>query len=237
MTSLDDENIGEPTDVLPTAQAGLMDEATTSIYRVPITKAGQFLEIDTSRLSHDVYVQIVQAGLKAFANARMSKVGSVTKMAGDELAKAQAAAMKIAAENRDKLYSGDLRVRSTKATKAGVPREVMTEARRLALHTVNNQIRAQGMKVGLVSRTLKTQLVEKLLLDDPSYFQEAIESLENIKTKPSKTSLVGLFAHDPNLVNKAAKKSDERRVHTLSAKQAGLASKRVPPARPKGLSH
>ena len=74
---------------------------------IPITKAkGQSIEVDPSELSDDVYQYILTEGLKVVLNARMAKVGAVTKLEGKDLAAAQAAAMKIANENLADLKAG-----------------------------------------------------------------------------------------------------------------------------------
>ncbi len=67
-----------------------------SIVSIPIIKAGQSVDVDTDAITdNNVFGLIVMEGLKVLLNSRMAKVGAVTKLIGEELAKAQASAMNI----------------------------------------------------------------------------------------------------------------------------------------------
>ena len=79
-----------------------------SVVQIPLANGGTdaFVEIDTDALAEEDLKYVVLEGLKAICNARMSKVGAVSKLEGAELASANAAAMRIAEENKTKLCTG-----------------------------------------------------------------------------------------------------------------------------------
>jgi hypothetical protein len=207
------------------------------LVQVPIAKAGNRpIDIDIDELPDAMYRLCVAEGLKVLLNKRMSKVGSVTKLTGDDQAKAYDMAFKIAEENALQLMSGEIRVASAKsATK--VAAIVMTEARRLAKEVVKNTIRAAGMKVSHVEASQITAAANELIASDPSFIEQAEVAIESRKAKTStdKAEAEALIAklggvvESPKLVAKAAKDKAERKTQ-LSAKQAGLpkAPKRKP---------
>jgi hypothetical protein len=238
MTLLD-ENIEQAPGAPGIGESGEDAHASKTTFSIPIAKAkGQFIEVDTALItSQEMYEHIFFLGLEKWVNSRMAPVGSVTKMQGEELAKAQAHAMKVAKENLDNLYAGKMSRGRTKAP--AIPRELMTIARQLAKAIVNNEIRAGGGKPALVAEKLKTDLANEMIRSDPEFWTAKAQAhLEDLQTTPIKVQIKGRIVQDAKLVqkaaDKAAKKLTERNDRPLSAKQAGMANKYVPPRRPQG---
>jgi hypothetical protein len=198
-----------------------------AILKIPVTKAGKSaaLDVDTDAIPQDMYALVVMEGLKAVLNARMSKVGAITKLEGEELDKAHAAAMSIATENLANLMASKLKTRATKA-KSDIPRDVATEARRIGRELVKNAIRAAGGKPSHYSAADITKAADELIASDASILAKARENIENRATLKPTISLAGL-AESPKLVAKAVKAAADKKANkTLSAKQAGLVAPR-----------
>lgn len=202
---------------------------------VPIAKAGDkaFLDVDVEQIPPDTWSMVILEGLKAVLNARMSKVGAVTKLQGKDLDDAHALAMKIANENRDKLMSGDLKAK-TKAAKSDVSREVQTEARRQAREVVRNTIRQAGGKISQYAPKDITAWADQIIASDPSYIEKAQAAIE---ARANLTSAIDLTAMgldkehvlakaDPKKVKAAAEKAASK---PLSATQSGKVAPRKKP--------
>ncbi|MGI0083674.1 MAG: hypothetical protein ACREBQ_01185 [Nitrososphaerales archaeon] len=137
-----------------------------AILMIPISKAGNYqLPVDTedADLPVEMYIRALEEGFKVLLNARMSKVTGVTTLKGDELAKAHAKAKEIADENYSRLMAGTLTKGRQKASANGEPREVMTEALRLAKEIVKNQIRKNGGRISKVPMSKQTEVAREIL--------------------------------------------------------------------------
>lgn len=152
---------------------------------IPITKAkGQSIEVDPSELSDDVYQYILTEGLKVVLNARMAKVGAVTKLEGKDLAAAQAAAMKIANENLADLKAGNIKHSRGKA-KSTIPAAVRAEAMRLAKTAIKDYVRSIGEKPSHYSEKAYTAKAKEYVENDPSYLTQAVQNIEARKAVPT----------------------------------------------------
>lgn len=202
---------------------------------IPITKAGnKTIEVDTDVHLADegMFKLVIEAGLKAILNLKMSKVKSAKGLSEADAAKEQAAAMEIAAKNLDDLANA----RTKKGRAAGTAKiagVVMTEARRLAKEVIKNEIRAAGMKVSHVEASTITSLANELLKSDDSYIAQAKVNVEqrSAKVNVDKEAAISLLqklggvAESPKLVAKAEKEKADKK-STLSAKQAGKVAPR-----------
>lgn len=207
---------------------------------IPILKAGKdaHLDVDTDAIPQDMYALALIEGLKVILNSRMSKVGAVTKLDGEELTKAHAKAMEIANENLTKLMSGDIKSKG-KATKSDIPREVMTEARRIAREMVKNEIRKAGMKPSHVAASEITKVADEFIASDPNILVQAKENLAKrahlsaaSETEEQAKATLAKFgvSESPKLVAKAAKAAADKKAKApLSAKQAGKVAPRKRP--------
>ena len=197
------------------------------IFKVKITKAGQNLEVDMSTLGDEAYAHVIQKGLEAILNAKMSKI--LTKdLEGDALADAQSAALAKANENLSDLQAGKIsrgRVSAKDASGNKVPATVMTEARRLAKEVVKNEIRAAGMKISHVEASVITKAANELIAADPAFIEQAKANIESRSQVKSAINIADLVHESPKLVAKAEAAKAERKTQ-LSAKQAGKAAPR-----------
>ena len=198
-----------------------------STMNIKVTKAGKSLEVDLQELPDEAYQFVLQKGLEALLNARMSKV--LTKdLEGEKLAEAQAAALKIAEENLSNLKAGKITKARGGAKDANgnkVAANVMTEARRLAKEVVKNEIRAAGMKISHVEASVITKAANELIAADPSFIENAKTNIEARSAVKSAINIADLVHESPKLVAKAEAAKAERKTQ-LSAKQAGKAAPR-----------
>ena len=198
-----------------------------STMNIKVTKAGKSLEVDLQELPDEAYQFVLQKGLEALLNARMSKV--LTKdLEGEKLAEAQAAALKIAEENLSNLKAGKITKARGGAKDANgnkVAANVMTEARRLAKEVVKNEIRAAGMKISHVEASVITKAANELIAADPSFIETAKANIESRSAVKSAINIADLVHESPKLVAKAEAAKAERKTQ-LSAKQAGKAAPR-----------
>jgi len=198
-----------------------------STMNIKVTKAGKSLEVNLQDLPDEAYQFVLQKGLEALLNARMSKV--LTKdLEGEKLADAQSAALKIAEENLANLKAGKItKVRGGAKDANGnkVAANVMTEARRLAKEVVKNEIRAAGMKISHVEASVITKAANELIAADPSFIENAKANIEARSAVKSAINIADLVHESPKLVAKAEAAKAERKTQ-LSAKQAGKAAPR-----------
>lgn len=202
---------------------------------VPIVKAGKdvTLDVDTSTLSDEMYALVMAEGLKSILNSRMSKVGPVTKLEKEgkteELKVNRELALKIAQDNLTKLLAGDIKAKS-KAAKSDLPREVQTEARRIAREIVKNQIRAAGGKPSHYAAKDITLAADEFIKADASIVEKAKENLANRAGIKASVDIASLIKESPALVAKAKAKADANKAPGLSAKQAGMVPPRKKPS-------
>lgn len=199
---------------------------------IPILKGGKdaTIEVDTDidLVDETMYALVVTEGLKAILNSRMSKVGAVTKLEGEELVKAHASAMKIATENLAKLRNAELKPKG-KSAKSDLPREVQTEARRIAREVVKNEMRKANIKPSHVAAKDITAAADALIASDPSYVAQARTNLESRANITSEIDISTIVHVSPTLVAKAEKAAAAKK-SSLSAKQAGLVKPRQKPS-------
>lgn len=208
------------------------------IMNIKVTKANRTIAVDTSELPDEAYQFVLQKGLEALMNARMSKI--LTKdLEGDKLAEAQEAAAKIAEENLSNLKAGKIskgRGGTKDANGNKVSAVVMTEARRLAKEVVKNEIRAAGMKISHVEASQITKAANELIAADPSFIEQATANIEGRKAVKSAINIADLVHESPKLVAKAEAEKAKKK-STLSAKQAGKAAPRKAKATPEQVAH
>jgi hypothetical protein len=195
------------------------------------------VEVDTDRIINEAtYSLIFATGLETILNSRMSAklVGAVTKKTGKDLEEAQAAAMKIAQENLDNIYNGEVKAKKSKfksldADGKAIPQAVMTEALRQAREVVRNEIRKAGQKISQYKASQITEYAKSVIAADASYIAKAREALDARSAIVAAID-VSVFKPDPELVKKAKAKADEKAA-TLSKTQAGIPTRRKPGAR------
>lgn len=199
---------------------------------IHIAKAGKsaVVTVDTDGFSDETFMNILKEGLKACLNAKMSKIGPVTKLEGTELEKAQSAAMEIARRNLSELSAGAFKFPGTK-TKTTESRDVLNEAMRIARDVIRDQLRAHNITISHVPAKDITAAAKSLVEKDPKYIAQAKEALASRTAVP--TDLIDLdslgLKPDPAKVEKAAK-AKETRKENLSKTQAGKVKGRSKPS-------
>lgn len=212
--------------------------------KIPITKAGKgaFLEVDTDALPLEMYELAMMEGLKVLLNAKMSKITGVTKMEGEELAKAQSDAMTIAQSNLEALNKGTIKAKRTAAAKSGVPREVQTEALRLARDVIRNELRKANIKPSHIPASEITGYA-KQLIEGPDGAELIAKARENVASRADVTNAIpgaGFIDLSKAMAEseavKAKRAATKKASPTLSKTQAGLVAKRKPQA-PQPTAH
>jgi hypothetical protein len=213
------------------------------VLNIPVVKAGgKTIAIDTDTdLDDRMFKLALEEGLKVLINAKMSKITAQSKLEGAELEASRAAALEIAEKNLAAIKSGEFKKggRSTSASSTKIPREVMTEARRLAKEVIKNEIRAAGMKISHVEPRDITAAANNLLETDPSYIEQAKANIEArnvvapvstddptvVAAAKSKLASLGLSGESPKLLAAAEERKAKSKA-VLSATQAGKAAPR-----------
>lgn len=206
-------------------------------FSIPVTKAKASVEVDTDVIPEDVYAYALQLGLKELVNRGMTKI-TVAKLEGEELSKAQAAALAQAEKNVEAINAGT--VRKTGAKAAGkASGATMTEAMRLARALIKDQMKAQGIKVSHVEASEITRYAKQLVEADSSLLETAKANIE-ARSKATIAIDVTTIKTSPKLVAAAEAKKKAPKDGTLSAKQAGKPALRQKPGKPQahqGAAH
>jgi len=204
-----------------------------SVVSIPILKAGQTVDVDTDSITdNNVFGLIVMEGLKVLLNSRMAKVGAVTTLVGEELAKAQASAMSIAKENLNRILSADpalFRGKGKVKAKSDIDPKIRTEARRLARDMVRDLLREAGLKPSKYAAKDITIAADGLIAKDPSILEQAKANLANRAAPPKDIDIKSFgLREDPKWAKEAAEKAAKAKENkgTLSAAQAGKTKKR-----------
>jgi hypothetical protein len=205
---------------------------------VLITKAKKMIAVNTTAISEQMFEEIIYRGLADILNSGMSKI-TVKDLEGEELAKAQDAALAKAEDNYKTILADKVKHKGARggASKSKVSREVTTEAMRLARDIIKDQIRADGGKPSHYKASDVSKWAKELLEADASYYTQAEANLEARKTKPMAISLAGLKP-DASLVEKDEKRKAAAKPKAgkqLSAKQAGMTA--PPRSKPKAEAH
>jgi len=197
---------------------------------IPVVKGKGTVDFDTEALPQEVYVEALRLGLKELVNRGMSKI-TVAKLEGEDLAKAQAAAMEVAQKNVAKINAGDIRYTGAAKSKSTLPREVQTEAMRIARNVIKDAIKAAKGKISHYKASEITAAAKEVLKGEqgPAIIKTAEANLAARKAPEAidLSALVSGMKEDPELVAKAEAK---KKKDTLSAAQAGKVVKRAKPA-------
>lgn len=159
-------------------------EVSTSLM-VPVTKAKGMIEVNTGMLPEHVYREIIIQGTKVLLNRGMTKL---TKEAYPDPDLLKAAAMEKAEETLQNMYDGKIRIMGG-AKSDKVPREVMTEARRIARALVKDGLKRAGVKISYVESSEITKAANVLLADQPQILEQAKEEVERRQKAASKVQI------------------------------------------------
>jgi hypothetical protein len=145
-----------------------------TVWRIPVTKAKQTLEVHSKDLPDHVYQYALELGLKTLLNRGQT---TITKASIPDEDQRQAASLAKAEETLEAMYAGKIRiVGGSKADK--VPREVTTEAMRVARNVVKDELKKNNIKISHVEASEITKAAKALLAADPSYIENAKDEIE-----------------------------------------------------------
>lgn len=196
---------------------------------IPVTKGKATVAIDTDKLPDHVYAAALALGLKEMVNRGMSKI-TVAKLEGDDLAKAQAAAMAKATENVTAILDGSIKITGQKASK-GTPGVVMTEAKRLARNVIKDEMKRAGIKVSYVdAKDITAAAVAYLETDEGKVLLDAAKA--NVEARTS--AVAAGIKVDVTAIPINAKKKADAEAKAAKEKEEKLASKAAVVAMGKG---
>jgi hypothetical protein len=196
-------------------------EAEATILKVPVVKGKSYLEVSPNDLPEHVYREVILQGLKVLLNRGQTKI---TKGAYPDAEDLKAAAMEAAETTLQNMYDGKIRVTGG-AKSDKIPREVMTEARRIARNLVKEELKKAGVKVSYVESSEITKAANALLATDPTIIAEAQEEVEKRAKKKVKIDIGTIPLSEKRMKAAEAKRADK----TVSAAKAGKIATRARP--------
>lgn len=199
----------------------VVEEDADAIVNVPITKAKGTIKVDASKTPIHMHREAIRLGYKALLNRGMTKL---TKESFPEPDKLREAAMEQANKNLEALYAGKLRVAGG-AKSDKVPREVMTEARRIARSLIKDELKRSGVKISLVESSEITKAANALLAANPTIVEQAEEEVQKRAASKIKVD-VGTIAISAKKLKAAEAKKAEK---VLSQAKAGKIASRPQP--------
>ena len=190
--------------------------------KIPVVKGKSYLEINTADLPIHVYREALVQGLKTLLNRGQTKI---TKEAYPDADALKAKAMETAEATLENMYQGKIRVMGGAAKSDKVPREVMTEARRIARNLVKEELKRSGVKVSYVESSEITKAANALLAADPDIVKQAEEEVEKRAAKKVKIDVGSI----PISQKKMKAAEDRKKDKVLSAAKAGKVQARGRP--------
>jgi hypothetical protein len=230
--------------------------------KVPIAKAGPdaFVEIDIEAIpgveqNSEAWDYVILRGLMAIAEdnkaTKAAGLTGLTKLSGAELAAAHARSLEISKKNFADLLAGKVKAKRGKSASSDetLPREVQTEARRIARGKIADFIRARNLPQDAYTAKQKTEAADAYIKANPEVVAQAkanvaaaksikqpegIEfSLDSLGIKPDEAKIT---AAAEKKAAAAAKKAEKAASKPLSAKQAGMTTKRSKPKAAEGAA-
>lgn len=196
-------------------------EVEQILIKVPVVKGKSYLEVAPNDLPEHVYREVILQGLKVLLNRGQTKI---TKGAYPEPEDLKAAAMEAAETTLANMYEGKIRVTGG-AKSDKIPREVMTEARRIARNLVKEELKKAGVKVSYVESSEITKAANALLATEPSIIKEAQEEVEKRAKSKIKIDIGAIPLSEKKVKAAESKRADK----TVSAAKAGKIATRARP--------
>lgn len=201
------------------------------LYVVEIAKAAAVYNIDSSKLSDELYREAVRLGLKAMMERGLAKhTKNNTSSAEDLAAKTKA----LSDANYSALLDGSYALTAKKgAKKSTMSTEVRTEAMRIAKNIVKDKIKASKQKISHFKPSDITAAAKQVLEAMPQIVDQAKANIAARGTVDGVATLdISKLIHaDEKQVAKVEKERAERKAdRQLSAKQAGKVKPRSKPA-------
>lgn len=211
-------------------------EAGAKILKVKLKAGAGEVEVDTSQITDmAMYQYVFQTGLDTLVNkVGMSKIAAgLTKLEGDEKAKAIAAVVEQALKNVQAIYDGDLKGAKATSKRTGA---VQTEAMRLAKALVKQTLRDNGYKISAFDAKELSTFAKDVLASNQDLYKTAEENLKARAALPVKglnvAAMLGERSGDESLKAKpkVPPKPKGKAKDVLSAAQAGKVQPRQKPA-------
>ena len=195
--------------------------------QIKVTKAKANIAVDFEKLPQEVYEALLAAGAEVYLGKKMTKI--TAKDISDETAR-KAEAMRIAQDNLEQLYAGNLAHFGRAKKAAKVSGKVNTEAMRIARQMVKDAMKEEGIKVSHVDAKEITALAKEVIASEAGAGIIA-QAEANLAAAEEKKAGIGLgdlvksikinpkkkaAAEEKMAKDKAAKAAQ------LSAKQAGM---------------
>jgi hypothetical protein len=193
-----------------------------TVLRIPVVKAKTYLELIPDDMPIHVYTEALVLGFKQILNRGQTKV---TKEAYPEPEALKAKAMEIAEATLENMYAGKIRVAGGSAKSYKIPREVMTEARRIARNLVKEELKRSGVKVSYIESSEITKAANALLASDPDIVKQAEEEVEKRARTKVKIDISSIPVSEKKVKAAEAKKADK----TLSAAKTARVATRARP--------
>ena len=209
--------------------------AAPFIAQIPLKSDCGEVTVNFDELPIEVYKMLLIEGAKAVINSvgMSKKLPGITKLEGEDKAKAIAAVKAQAEENVKALMSNTLSKRGAKAKTSGAEQ---TEALRLAKVLVKDHIRAQGQKIGAYSAKEITEYAKQVLEGNPHLMVQAKKNLEARASEAKGIKGLDIFALAGDKAKSDEVKAKPRKApvrkgkEPLSAAQAGRVAPRQKPA-------
>lgn len=194
---------------------------TGEVLKIPVVKGKSFVEVEMDNLPDHVYREALVQGLKVLVNRGQT---TITKASYPEAEALKAKAMEVAEQTLENMYAGKVRIMGG-AKSDKVPREIMTEARRIARNLVKEELKRSGVKVSYVESSEITKAANALLAADPDIIEQAKEEVEKRAKKKVAIDIATIPISQKKVKAAEAKKADR----TLSAAKAGKVASRGRP--------
>jgi len=161
-------------------------EAASKTLKIKLKGGAGEVEVDTSRIEDmAVYQYIFQVGLETIINkVGMSKIAAgLTKLEGEEQAKAHKAVVEQAQKTVQAMYDGDLKGAKATSKRTGA---VQTEAMRLAKALVKQTLRDNGYKISAFDAKELSAFAKDVLASNQDLYKTAEENLKARAALPVK---------------------------------------------------
>lgn len=196
-------------------------EGTGEVLKIPVVKGKSYVEVQMDSLPDHVYREALVQGLKVLVNRGQT---TITKASYPEPEALKAKAMEVAEQTLQNMYDGKVRIMGG-AKSDKVPREIMTEARRIARNLVKEELKRSGVKVSYVESSEITKAANALLAADPDIIEQAKDEVEKRAKKK-----VAIDIGSIPISQKKVKAAEQRKADkTLSAAKAGKVATRGRP--------
>jgi hypothetical protein len=197
-------------------------EKEKTVLRIPVVKGKTYLEVLPDDMPIHVYTEALVLGFKQILNRGQTKV---TKEAYPEPEALKAKAMEIAEATLENMYAGKIRVAGGTSKSDKVPREIMTEARRIARNLVKEELKRSGVKVSYIESSEITKAANALLASDPDILAQAEEEVEKRAKTKVKIDISSIPVSEKKVKAAEARKADK----TLSAAKTTKVATRARP--------